>query len=154
MAKKYWVMKNEPNCYSIDDLKKDKKTHWDGIRNYQARNIMRDDMKVGDVVVMYHSSCSIPGAVGLSEVTKEGYPDFVAKNKKGRPKDPKHTKENPIWYMVDIKFKVKFKDKITLDQIKFNPKLEGMMLRKRGVRLSVQPVTKKHFDEIIKMSKK
>lgn len=153
MAKNYWVMKNEPNCYSIDDLKKDGKTHWDGIRNYQARNIMRDDMKVGDAVIMYHSSCSVPGAVGLSEVVKEGYPDFVPKNKKGRPKDPKHTKENPIWYMVDIKFKDKFKDKVTLDQIKFNPRLEGMMLRKRGVRLSVQPVSKKHFDEILKMAK-
>lgn len=151
---RYWIVKNEPNCYSIDDLKKDKKTHWDGIRNYQARNIMRDEMKVGDMVLYYHSSCKVPGIVGVAEVVREGYPDFVPKNKKGRPKDPKHTKENPIWYMVDIKFKKKFKEIVSLDQIKFNPKLKDMLLVKRGVRLSVQPIMKKHFDEIIKMSSK
>lgn len=149
----YWLMKSEPTCFSIDDMKNNKVEPWSGVRNYQARNFMKD-MKKGDQVLFYHSSCTPPGVVGLVKVAKEAYPDDTALNKKDDHYDPKHTKECPRWFHVDVRFVKKFKDMVTLDQIKFNPKLKDMMVTQRGSRLSVQPVSKKHFDEIMKMSLK
>lgn len=150
---KYWLIKSEPDAYSIDDLKKDKKTHWDGVRNYQARNFMRDEMKKGDKVIYYHSRTEPPGAVGICEVVKEGYPDFTAFDPDDKHYDPKSKRNNPTWMMVDVKFVEKFKNIVPLEKIKENPKLKNMKLIQRGNRLSVMPVTKTEFDEIVKMGK-
>ncbi len=156
MARKYWLMKSEPSTFSIDDLakSKNKTTYWDGVRNYQARNFMRDEMKKGDLVLFYHSNAKPTAVVGVCEVVKEGYPDFTAFDPEEKYYDPKSNKDKPTWYMVDIKLKEKFKKPVTLEEIKANPKLKDMKLVQRGNRLSVMPVMKKEFDEIVKMSKK
>ena len=153
MATKYWLMKSEPGAYSIDDLVKDKKTHWDGVRNYQARNFMRDDMKVGDQVLFYHSNAKPTGVVGVCEVIKEGYPDFTAFDPEDKHFDPKSKEDKPTWIMVDIKLIEKLKRTVTLEEIKENSKLQNMKLVQRGNRLSVMPVTKKEFDIIVKLGK-
>lgn len=152
---KYWLIKSEPNDFSIDDLSNaDKKTtYWDGVRNYQARNYMRDDMKIGDKVLYYHSNCDPMGVAGICEVGKESYPDFSAFDPKDPHYDPKSKKDNPTWYMVDVKFVEKFKNIVPLSEIKNNPKLSEMKLVQRGNRLSVMPVTKTEFNEILKMEK-
>lgn len=139
----YWLMKSEPNCFSIDDLKNmPKKTeHWDGVRNYQARNMMRDQMQKGDLAFFYHSNCDTPGIVGVMEIAKTGYPDFTAEDPEGDHYDPKHSDESPRWYMVDVKYKKKFKRTIALTELKENPQLDGMQLLKKGNRLSVMPVS-------------
>jgi len=152
-AKQYWLMKSEPNAYSIDDLKRDDTTYWDGVRNYQARNFMRDDMKVGDKVIFYHSNTEPPAAVGVAEVIKESYPDFTAFDPNDLHFDPKSKEEKPTWYMVDIKFIEKFKRPVPLKEMKENPKLQNMKLVQRGNRLSVMPVSKDEFNEILRMSK-
>ncbi len=152
-AKKYWLMKSEPNAYSIDDLERDGKTYWDGVRNYQARNFMRDEMKIGDRVIFYHSNTEPPAAVGIAEVVKESYPDFSTFDPKDKHFDPKSKEEKPTWYMVDIKFVKKFKKIVPLQEMKQNPKLQDMKLVQRGNRLSVMPITKEEFDEILRMSK-
>lgn len=151
---KYWLVKSEPSVFSIDDLaaSKNKTTYWDGVRNYQARNFMRDEMKLGDQVLFYHSNAEPVAVVGLCEVVKEGYPDFTAFDPDDKHFDPKSKKENPAWIMVDIKLKKKFKNPVTLTQIKENKKLRNMKLVQRGNRLSVMPVIKAEFDEILKMS--
>ena len=154
MAKQYWLMKSEPDEYSIDDLKKDGKEHWDGVRNYQARNFMRDEMKIGDQVLFYHSNTKPPGVVGLAKVCREGYPDHTAFDKKDKHYDPKSDPDNPRWIMVDIAFVEKFPTKVSLDELKAEKKLEGMLVTKRGQRLSVQPVAKKHFEHVCKMARK
>lgn len=148
----YWLIKSEPSAYSIDDLKRDKRTHWDGVRNYQARNFMRDEMKKGDLVLFYHSNSDPTGVVGVCEVVKEGYPDFTAFDPEDKHYDPKSKEDNPTWIMVDVKFKKKFKKPVTLKEIKENPKLQNMKLVQRGNRLSVMPVAEEEFKEIIKMS--
>ncbi len=153
MPKRYWLMKSEPGSYSIDDLKRDKRGEWDGVRNYQARNFMRDDMKKGDGVLFYHSNAKPTGVAGLAEVCKEGYPDFTAWDGSTHHLDPKASPENPIWHMVDVKFVEKFPEIVTLDQIKLDPACSGMLVIKRGMRLSVQPVEKKHFDRIVKLGR-
>jgi len=154
MATKYWLMKSEPNAYSIDDLVKDKKTHWDGVRNYQARNFMRDDMKKGDKVLFYHSNAKPTAVVGICEIVKEGYPDFTAFDPEDKHFDPKSKEDKPTWIMVDIKLERKLARPVTLEEIKENSKLQNMRLVQRGNRLSVMPAEKKEFDEIIRMSKK
>ncbi len=154
MAKKYWLVKSEPNAYSIDDLVKDKKTHWDGVRNYQARNFMRDEMKKGDLVLFYHSNAEPTAVVGVCEVIKEGYPDFTAFDPEAKHFDPKSKEDNPTWMMVDIKLIKKLKRPVTLKEIKEHPKLQNMRLVQRGNRLSVMPIEKKEFDLILKLSEK
>lgn len=154
MAVKYWLMKSEPNAYSIDDLVKDKKTHWDGVRNYQARNFMRDEMKKGDKVLFYHSNAKPTAVVGVCEIAKEGYPDFTAFDPEDKHFDPKSKEDKPTWIMVDIKIKNKLARPVTLEEIKENSKLQNMRLVQRGNRLSVMPTEKTEFDEIIRMSKK
>ncbi|MEI6477798.1 MAG: EVE domain-containing protein [bacterium] len=148
----YWLVKSEPNSYSIDDLARDKKTAWDGVRNYQARNYMRDQMKVGDQVLFYHSSTNPMAVVGVAEVASESYPDASALDAADHHYDPKATPENPIWALVDLAFVEKFKNPVTLKAAKADPQLEGMMLIKQGSRFSVQPVSKAHFKRIIEMT--
>lgn len=149
----YWLMKSEPNCYSIDDLKNEstKTTHWDGVRNYQARNMMRDDMRKGDLVFFYHSNANPPGIAGIAEVVKESYPDHTAFDPNDDHYDPKSDPDKPRWFMVDVKYKKKFKEVIALDELRQHPVLEDMQLLRKGNRLSVMPVEKKHWDAIQKM---
>ena len=152
---KYWLMKSEPEEFSIDDLNRrpGKTEHWDGVRNYQARNFMRDEMKRGDQVFFYHSNCDEPGIVGIAEVVKEGYPDFTAWDPKDKHYDPKTDPDNPRWMMVDIKFVRKLGNTISLKALKANPALKNMRLIQRGNRLSVMPVEKREWQEILKMEK-
>ena len=151
---KYWLMKTEPDVFSIDDLKSNpnKTTQWEGVRNYQARNFMRDEMKKGDKVLIYHSNCKPPGIAGIAEVSKESYPDHFAWDKKSAYYDPKCDPENPRWFMVDVKFKKKFKEVLSLSALKEVKALETMLILRKGNRLSITPVTKKEFETIEKMS--
>lgn len=152
MAKNYWLMKSEPDCYSIDDLKNEKVTVWDGVRNYQARNIMRDQMQKGDEVFFYHSNHKPPHIAGLAVIdSKEPVPDPTQFDPKSEYFDEKSSTENPRWMTVKVKFKKKFKEIISLEQIKNNPKLKGMKLVQKGARLSVQPVAEKEWNEIMSM---
>lgn len=154
MPQNYWLVKSEPDAFSIDDLKSapNSTTHWDGVRNYQARNFMRDQMKIGDPVLYYHSNCDEPGIVGIAEVVKEVYPDFSAWDESSRYFDPKSTSDNPRWFMVDIQWKQTFARTVSLREMKETPALDGMKVIQRGMRLSVQPVEKAHFDHILKMA--
>ncbi len=136
----YWLMKSEPSVYSIDDLKRDKTTSWEGVRNFQARNFMRDAMKKGDHVLFYHSNAEPSGVAGVAEVVREGYPEASG--------------AKPLWFMVDLKFIQKFEHFVSLEELKTNPMLAGMLVVKRGMRLSVQPVEKKHFDGVCRMGVK
>ncbi|HUB91268.1 MAG TPA: EVE domain-containing protein [Dyella sp.] len=137
---KYWLMKSEPDTFSIDDLKRKKHEAWDGVRNYQARNFMRDDMRVGDGVFFYHSNCTEPGIAGIAEVASDAYPDPTQFDPKSKYFDPASSRDNPRWMLVDVKFVKKLKRVVTLDELKQHPKLEGMTLLRKGNRLSVMPV--------------
>lgn len=150
---KYWLMKSEPGVFSIDDLAKAKNqtTCWDGVRNYQARNYLRDEIKTGDKVIFYHSNCEPPVAAGICEVVKDGYPDFTAFEPGNIHFDPKSDFDKPTWYMVDIKLERIFKHPVALSEIRANKKLSQMKLVQRGNRLSVMPVTKEEFDEIVSL---
>ena len=149
----YWLMKTEPDVYSIDDLARDKKTYWDGVRNYQARNFMRDAMKPGDLVFFYHSNAEPPGIAGVAEVAREGYPDPSAFDPKDGHFDPDSKKDKPTWVVVDLKFVKKFKRLIALDELKKIPALSKMPLLQRGQRLSVQPVSASEWSAIQNLSK-
>lgn len=144
----YWLVKSEPSSYSIDDLKKDRKTPWTGVRNYQARNFMRDGMQVGDLVLFYHSNAEPAGVAGVAKVASKAYPDETAFDKKSDYYDEKSTKENPRWMLVDIAFVKKFKEIIPLSVLRAEKKLGKMQLLAPGQRLSVMPVTKEEFDRI------
>ncbi len=148
----YWLIKSEPTCYSIDDLARDRQTLWTGVRNYQARNFMRDEMKPGDLALFYHSSTEVIGVVGVAEISGPSVFDKTALDKKDDHFDPKATRQDPIWYAAQIKFKRKLAKPVTLVQIKFNPKLKGIMVAATGSRLSVQPVSEAHYKEIIAMA--
>ncbi|MEQ8426486.1 MAG: EVE domain-containing protein [Gammaproteobacteria bacterium] len=148
---KYWLMKSEPSEFSIDDLKnRPKKTEpWDGVRNYQARNMMRDEMKKGDLVFFYHSNCEEPGIVGIMTVAKEGYPDHTAFDPDDKHFDPKSDPDNPRWFYVDVKYKRKLGRTITLTELRENKPLQKMKLLQKGNRLSIMPVSKKEWDYIL-----
>jgi predicted RNA-binding protein with PUA-like domain len=146
----YWLMKNEPVCYSIDDLERDKQYVWDGVRNYQARNLMRT-MQKGDLVLYYHSNAKPSGIAGVAKVVKEAYPDPTQFNKKSEYFDPKTTKENPRWVAVDVAFVKKFKTLVPLQVLQNDPFFSDMLVTKRGMRLSVQPVAEKHFEKILSL---
>ncbi|MBM3925664.1 MAG: EVE domain-containing protein [SAR202 cluster bacterium] len=148
---KYWLFKSEPNAYSYDDLVKDGVAEWDGVRNFQARNTLRDDIKKGDKVLFYHSSVDPLSIVGTAVVTREGYPDHTAWDSKSDHPDPKSTKSNPIWYMVDIKAEKRFKSPVTVEMMRSSAALKNMVVLKRGMRLSVQPVTKEEFEAVVRM---
>lgn len=147
----YWLMKSEPDVFGIDDLRKRPKQteHWDGVRNYQARNMLRDQMQVGDRVFFYHSNCAEPGIVGVARVVRAGYPDHTAFDPESKYYDPKSTPENPRWYMVDVRFERRFKRTITLEELKTHPRLGDMALLRRGNRLSVMPVTAQQWTYIV-----
>ena len=150
----YWLIKSEPDAFSIDDLKNapDKKDHWDGIRNYQARNFMRDDMEKGDLVLFYHSSCKEPGVVGIAEIASGAYPDHTAFDSREKYFDPKSDPENPRWLMVDVRYKRKTRRLISLSEIKIHAdQLENFALIRRGNRLSIMPITKEHWDFILSL---
>lgn len=153
MARQYWLMKSEEDVYSIRDLKKDGVTCWEGVRNYEARNLMRDQMKVGDWVLFYHSNAKPPGVAGIAKVAKRAYPDHYAFDKKNPYFDPKSDPENPRWFMVDVEFVEAFGEVLPLDEIRATPALAEMALLKK-LRLSVQPVKKEEFQLIRKMGRK
>ena len=151
MAKRYWLMKSEPDAYSIDDLKRDSTTPWEGIRNYQARNYMRDDMQVGDGVLFYHSNAKPPGVVGIGKVSRSAYPDVFAFDPKSKYYDPKSDPENPRWMMVDVAYVSTFKRLVSLNELKEIPALADMLVIRKGMRLSVQPATKEEFAIVKKL---
>lgn len=146
---RYWLMKTEPDAFSIDDLARVKTEPWTGVRNYQARNYMRDGMQAGDGVLFYHSSCPEPGVVGVAEVASVAYPDPTQFDRKSDYYDEKSTPENPRWMLVDVAFKRKLARTISLDELKQQTKLEGFALLQRGNRLSVLPVTKAQWSHIL-----
>jgi predicted RNA-binding protein with PUA-like domain len=147
----YWLMKSEPDAYSIDDLEREGREMWDGIRNYQARNMMRDDMRVGDKVFFYHSNCKEPGIVGIMKVASEPYPDPTQFDPESKYFDPKSTQEEPRWILVDVEFVRKLSRPITLAELKAQDGLDGMILLRRGNRLSVMPVEERHWDLILEL---
>ena len=151
--RKYWLMKVEPDVFSIHDLKgaKNQTTFWDGVRNYQARNFLRDEIKIGDGVLFYHSNADPSGIAGEAVVVKEGYPDHTAFDPNDIHYDPKSDPKNPAWYMVDIRYVRACKELIPLDRLREVPALKEMLVLKRGMRLSVQPVTAKEWEVIAKL---
>ena len=146
----YWLMKSEPDVFSLDDLKNrpGQQEPWDGVRNYQARNFMRDAMQVGDVVLFYHSNTTPPGIVGLAEVATEPYPDPTAFDKKSKYYDAKSDPDNPRWILVDVRYRSTFAQMVSLEAMKAMPELAKMRALQRGNRLSITPVTKAEFEAI------
>lgn len=150
----YWLFKSEPETFSIDDLhSRPKQTeHWDGVRNYQARNFLRDKIQVGDQAFFYHSSCSIPGIVGIVKIVKASYPDYTAWDPKSKYFDPASTSEKPRWFMVDIQFIKKFNHLVSLNEIKQHPILKKMIVAQKGSRLSITPVTPEEWKIILQLA--
>ncbi len=151
---RHWLLKNEPECFSIADLEAapQRTTFWDGVRNYQARNFLRDDFQSGDLAIYYHSNAEPSAAVGVVKIVRAGYPDHTAQNPKGDHYDPKHTALNPIWYMVDVRHVETFPRIVPLEEMRKVPELKGMELLKTGSRLSVMPITKAEFDKLVKLA--
>jgi predicted RNA-binding protein with PUA-like domain len=147
----YWLMKSEPEEFSIDDLRaRPARTEpWDGVRNYQARNMMRDEMRKGDLVFFYHSNCETPGIAGIARIVREGYPDPTAFDPEDKHYDPKSDPQSPRWFLVDVKFVRKLKRLVPLSELKEKRALETLALVRRGNRLSIMPVTKKQWDFIL-----
>ncbi|WKJ88619.1 EVE domain-containing protein [Methylomonas montana] len=147
----YWLMKSEPETFGIDDLfnRPNQTEHWDGVRNYQARNMMRDDMKIGDQVFFYHSNCDEPGIVGIMQVARESYPDFTAFDPDDKHFDPKSNPEKPTWYMVDVQFVRKLSRNISLRELKLKTELTDLALLRRGNRLSIMPVNAEQWAFIL-----
>jgi predicted RNA-binding protein with PUA-like domain len=156
MAKQYWLFKSEPDSFSIDDLKNSPHglSTWDGVRNYQARNMLRDDIKLGDEVLFYHSSTKPPGVAGICRIVKSGYPDPTALDSGSDYFDPRATRDNPIWYAVDVTFVYKFPKLVPLTKLKETPGLEEMMVTKRGSRLSIQLVTAREWKIVLGLAGK
>jgi predicted RNA-binding protein with PUA-like domain len=148
---KYWLMKSEPDVYSIDHLAKDSTTWWEGVRNYQARNFMMKDMQEGDLVLFYHSNAEPPGVAGIAQVSKRAEPDKTQFDKKSDLYDAKASKEKPQWYCVQVKFEKKFPHLVTLADLRSEKSLAEMVVLQKGSRLSVQPVDKKHFEIVKKL---
>ncbi|NLQ16049.1 EVE domain-containing protein [Marinomonas sp. M1K-6] len=149
----YWLMKSEPDAFSIDDLKRLNESPWDGVRNYQARNFMKT-MNEGDLVFFYHSSCAPAGIVGVAKVCREAYPDHTSWDKNSAYYDAKSTPENPRWFMVDVAFVEKWSSILTLAELKQSPALDDMLLTKKGSRLSVMPITQDEWEYITTILKK
>ena len=146
---KYWLMKSEPDVFSIDDLKKKKKSGWDGVRNYQARNYMRDDMQLDDLVLFYHSSCEVPGVAGIAKVSKTSHPDPSQFDSQSDYFDPKATEEKPRWFMVEVEFVERFDRVVTLAELKDEKGLSEMPLVQKGSRLSINPVKASEYKIIL-----
>ncbi len=151
----YWLMKSEPDAFGIDDLARrpNQTEPWNGVRNYQARNFMRDGMKKGDLAFFYHSSCAEPGIAGIVEIVRAAYPDPTARNPESPYYEPRATADNPVWVMVDVRLKKKLKHPVALKLLKSLKPLAGMQLLQRGNRLSILPVTEKEWDIILKLAK-
>ena len=149
--RRIWLMKTEPSSYALSDLARDRRTFWSGVRNYQARNFMRDTMRVGDRILFYHSNAEPPGVAGLARICGEGRPDATARDPKDHHFDPAATAEKPIWYGVDVAFVKAFRCLVPLDALRADPALKDMVLLQRS-RLSVQPVKERHFNRILEMA--
>ena len=147
----YWLMKSEPDTYSIDDLQSFVVDHWDGIRNYQVRNFFRDQMEVGDQAFFYHSNCKVPGIVGTMEIASKAYPDHTAFNPNEKYFDSKSDPENPRWLMVDVRYIRHLDRMITLGELRLQKQIADMKLLQRGNRLSVLPLSKKEWQYILNM---
>ena len=154
MAKKYWLMKCEPAAYTIADLSRDGTTSWEGVRNYQARNFMRDEMQVGDAVLFYASNADPSGVTGLATIARAGYPDQFSWKKGHKYFDAASSKEKPLWYMVDIAFERQFGGTVSLETLKNTPGLENMVVTRKGSRLSVQPVTRAEYNIVVRLGRK
>jgi predicted RNA-binding protein with PUA-like domain len=154
MAQRFWLMKCEPSAYTIEQLARDGKAGWEGVRNYQARNFMRDEMKVGDGVLFYASNADPSGVTGLAEVVREGYPDPFAFRKGHAYYDAASRKDAPTWYTVDIGYVETFPGIVSLDTLKETKGLENMMVTRKGSRLSIQPVTKAEFDIVVRLGRR
>ena len=152
----YWLMKSEPDEFSFQDLyqRPGRKEPWDGVRNYQARNFMRDQMRIGDEIFFYHSNCDVPGIVGIAKVASAAYPDPTAFDPKDKHYDPKSDPDEPRWFLVDVKYVRKLKRVITLKELKADPALETFPLVRRGNRLSVMPVEAEHWALILQRETK
>jgi len=151
-TKQYWLFKSEPDVYSIDDLAADKVTYWEGVRNYQARNLLRDTIKKGDLVFFYHSNSSPPGIAGIAEIDRNGYPDHTAFDPDAKYFDDKSKKKEPTWYMVDIRYVAKLPREVSLTELKETKGLEEMMVTRRGARLSIQPVTENEWEIVLSLA--
>lgn len=149
----YWLMKSEPDMFGIDDLKQRpaQTEPWDGVRNYQARNMMRDDMQVGDQAFFYHSNCTVPGIVGVMKIVRAGYPDTSAFDPRGKYHDPKSTPDHPRWFRVDVRYLRKLKRLISLAELKSHPELRDLALLRRGNRLSIMPLSAAHWKFILSL---
>lgn len=152
MEKRYWLMKSEPDTYGIGHLKDDKKTAWSGVRNFQARNFMRDEMQVGDDVLFYHSSCKEPGVYGLARVASQPYADPTQFDTKSPYFDARATPDKPWWFLVDVAYVRTLKKPVLLKDIRANPKLFSMRILEPGSRLSITPVTKKEWEELLRVA--
>ncbi|MGH8278068.1 MAG: EVE domain-containing protein [Gammaproteobacteria bacterium] len=150
----YWLLKTDPGSFSIDDLARapGQTTAWDGVRNFQARNMLRDAMRPGDLAFLYHSSCALPGIVGSVKVTRSGYLDVTAFNPRDHHFDPRSTPARPLWYCVDITLKQRFAQPVTLAELRAQRVLHDMLVLRRGNRLSVTPITAKHWKHIIQLT--
>ena len=153
MAKRYWLMKCEPAAYTIAGLERDGMTSWEGVRNYQARNMMRDEMHVGDLVLFYASNAEPSGVTGLATIAKAGYPDHTAWKKGHKYFDEAGSKDKPTWYMVDIEFVERFPAIVPLETLKSTKGLEQMVVTRKGSRLSVQPVTREEFEIVVRLGR-
>lgn len=154
MPRRHWLMKVEPSAYTIDDLRREGRTGWEGVRNYKARNFLRDEIQVGDGVLFYASNAEPSGVTGIAEVVKAGYPDPLQFKPGHDYHDPKATADRPIWYAVDIGFVERFPEVVPLADLKANAALRSMMVVQRGMRLSVQPVTREDFEEVRRMGRR
>lgn len=150
MPKRYWLFKSEPDVYSLADLKRDKKTYWEGVRNYQARNLLRDEVQAGDGVLFYHSRVKPMVIPGTAKVVRPGYPDPAQFDAKSKYHDPKSSPDNPRWFVVDVAFDEEFAHPVTRDEMQEMAALKGMMVLKRGARLTIQPVTRREWEAIVK----
>ncbi len=154
MSKRYWLMKCEPSAYTIEALERDGVTSWEGVRNYQARNFMRDDMRQGDGVLFYASNADPSGVTGLATIARAGYPDHLAWKKGHMYFDEASTKDTPVWYMVDVGFVERFPEVVPLEALKTTKGLEKMLVTQKGSRLSVQPVAKAEFDIVVQLGRR
>ncbi len=153
MAVRYWLMKSEPDVFSIDDLARDGVTPWEGVRSYQARNLLRDELRVGDGVLFYHSSTQPPGVAGIAEVVHESYPDRTAFDARSQYFDPKSTNDDPRWFVVDVRFMERFPAVVPLAVLHTTPGLEDMVVTRKGMRLSVQPVTEEEWRIVVALGR-
>ena len=154
MPKRYWLMKCEPRAYAIEDLERDGHAGWEGVRNFQARNFMRDDMQEGDAVLFYASNADPSGVTGLATIVKAGYPDPFAFRKGHEYYDETSRQDSPTWYTVDVGFVERFPGTVSLETLKSTKGLENMMVTKKGSRLSIQPVTKAEYDIVVRLGRR